>query len=108
MSEWLAKYWPVLVTIINFILGWVVWSLGRGFASRDTVEAIERRVSAIEVDIRHLPTKDDIRAVQESIANLGTQLARIEERHDGVKELVKRVENAVTRHEAIFADAARR
>lgn len=108
MSAWLAQYWPAAIVAINVLLGWAVWSLRSGFASRSTVEAIERRVSAIEVDIRHLPTSDDVQDLRGTIADLAGEVREVRAEYRGIDRLVARVEASVTRHEAIFAEAAKR
>lgn len=114
MSE-ITPYLPVAAFALNLLLAWAIWSMRLAFVSRadldklgDNVDAVDRRLASVEAEVRHQPTVADIRAVQGQLTSLSAQVAQISAEHRGLERLVERVEVAVTRHEQIFSEAARR
>ena len=105
--SWILEYWPVLAFGFNLLLGWLMWSAEKRFASKDELAELERRLDKTESVLEQVPTKRDLTELHIAIAGVSGAVKETNAELRGLGRLVERVENAVTRHEQIFADAAR-
>lgn len=105
--SWVLEHWPVLGFGINLLLGWLMWSMNKRFASKDEVAFLDKRLAKAETSLTQLPSRTEIADLQVAIAQLTGAVKETNADLRGVSKLVERVENAVIRHETIFADAAR-
>lgn len=110
----LLPYWPVALFVLNLLTIWIGWSVKAQFASKEEVTMIreglgrvDKRVDLVERDLQHLPTRDDLHAVRLGLAEVVGELREARADYRSILNLVSRTEQAVARHESIFADAAR-
>ncbi|OLF81261.1 hypothetical protein AWH62_00880 [Maricaulis sp. W15] len=52
----------------------------------------DRRIQAVEAELKHLPTKEDVAEVKLAISELNGRLGRIEESGQGTSRAVRRIE----------------
>lgn len=102
------EYWPALAFGFNFLLGWLILTAKKHFASKEDVALLERRVDKVEAAFEQLPKRDDITGLRVALAEVNGTILETRSDMRGLRGLVERTENAVTRHEQIFSDAARR
>ncbi len=109
------QYWPVAMLLLNGPLAWVVWGMKKEFASKTDlanvvgdVAGLNKRVELVEHDLLHLPNKDDLHQVRLDLSEVVGELRECRADYRNLSGLIERTEAAVTRHEQIFADAARR
>jgi hypothetical protein len=103
----LLEYWPVVGFVINLLIAWFFWSMRKQFASKDELAEIERRLDKTESTLNQLPTRRDLTELHVAMAGIAGGVKETNAELRGLGRLVERVENAVTRHEEIFANAAR-
>ncbi|PWR17647.1 DUF2730 family protein [Zavarzinia aquatilis] len=124
--DWAAKYAGVIQLVLAAGLGAALLWLRASFVPRTefraAVEEIEDQLKAqsarleegeklftmIRQRLDAMPKAQDFHNIQLGLAEVRGDLGRLSERVGGVKEIVERVEDQVTRHEVIFSDAARR
>ncbi|HEY9347256.1 MAG TPA: DUF2730 family protein [Inquilinus sp.] len=68
---------------------------------------VEQRLTLVENNLVHMPSRDDIGRLNVAIAELNGKLTATDRTMDGMSRLVERVESSVARHEAIFAEGKR-
>lgn len=73
-----------------------------------SVDGLAARVTAIEGDLKQLPSKDDFHAMKLELAEVLTELRETRAEARGTKEILLRVEQQVSDHTSIFVEAARR
>ncbi len=59
----------------------------------EQVAAIDRRLSRVEADIEHLPTRDEFHAVDRSMSEMRVQMQGIEKTTESTGHSVHRIEN---------------
>jgi Protein of unknown function (DUF2730) len=104
--EELPRWMPVLSVALSCIafpmIGWARWSAHQAFAPAEIVG----RVDAIEQRLESLPDRDEIHRLLLQMTELSGKLAVMNERLEGTRDILVRVESQARRHEQIFADAA--
>jgi hypothetical protein len=113
--EFVKDYGPNLVLgVLQLLLVWASWSMRRAFVTKPELAAViadatklSGRVDGIERDIKHMPTKDELHALQLELAEAVGEIKLARAEYASMMNLMTRVEEAVTRHEQIFVDAAR-
>ncbi|MBF0192091.1 MAG: DUF2730 family protein [Magnetococcales bacterium] len=101
--EWLLKWWPLLASAISAAAGWAYWSLQRKLVPREEFaaaleqmrasdDALEERVMRVELEIRHMPTREDVTALGNRIAGLTGDIRMMSARVDGVYEMLERMD----------------
>lgn len=87
--------WAIFVAF----MGWVWWSIKKRFVPREELDAVVRRVGALEVKISTLPTADDLRALREAMSETKTELRVFNERHHNSEQDKERFERWMDRME---------
>lgn len=114
----LVDYWPIAAFVFNLVFGGLLWAAKRQFATKEELSVVDTRLGKAEASIAQMPTREDIAKIKLDLAgiagdvketNAEVRALRQEKEAElrGINRLLERVENAVTRHETIFADAAR-
>ncbi|WP_339745613.1 DUF2730 family protein [uncultured Maricaulis sp.] len=95
-----VKGWAgVVATLLS--IGSIVytWLSATGQANKAKIrvhgEALidhDRRIQAIEGELKHLPSKEDVAEVKLALSELGGRLGRIEESGQGTSRAVRRIE----------------
>jgi hypothetical protein len=102
MAEYL-KYWPVALFVLNIVILWAQWSVRHAFATKDDLAAAvapvrtelqgqERRMSALEAELKHAPTHADLEAIRSGLVSVQTHVAGLSENVRGVNETLGRIE----------------
>lgn len=81
--EGFTPYWPVVVLVVNLLIGWGVWSMRA--AMKVELAAFDARLRLAEQTIQGLPRHHDITDLKSDMAGLVQQIA-------GVRDLVVRNE----------------
>lgn len=109
------QYWPLAMLLLNGPIAWVLWGMRKEFASKTElagvvgdVSQLGKRVEMVEHDLLRMPNKDDLHQVRLELSEVIGELRECRADYRGLTNLIERTEAAVTRHEQIFADAARR
>jgi hypothetical protein len=105
---------PVFILLIQMLLAWVSWSMRRAFATKadlhgvnKTVTTLGGRVDKVELEMKHMPTKDDLHTLQLELGEAVGEIKLARAEYGSIMGLMTRMEAVVTRHELIFVDAAR-
>lgn len=89
LKEW---GWAAALAI-NLLMGWVLWSLRAGFVARAEFDALRQQVALVEVEVKHLPTADDLSDLRQDVAKLQGQVDATAKVLAGVSAAVTRIEN---------------
>lgn len=68
---------------------------------------VEQRVTLVENNLVHMPSRDDVGRLTVQLAELNGKLSALDQAMRGQEKLVERVEQSVARHESIFAEGKR-
>lgn len=87
----------LLISAASVILVWVK-SPGEAVARRlkevsDSLKGHDRRIQAVEHEIKHLPTSDDFRKLQITVTKLEGDMKRIEEGVGLINHTVRRIDD---------------
>jgi uncharacterized coiled-coil protein SlyX len=97
------RYLPLLVLLVQLVVGWIQWSLQKGFVGKkdcaDCREKLEARVSKNEQALHGLPNNEALHELAISVTELAGDLRTMGERISGVDRSLERVENVIGRHE---------
>lgn len=77
MLDVIAQYWVQIYAFISTVLLLVNWSLGKTYSKKDDVEKVDKRVTLLENEFKHLPSKDQIHVLDKQITELSSQLKTI-------------------------------
>lgn len=119
MPEWLKEWWPVVLFAAPLVYGWILWSVGKGVASKeelaaerearqtedrriegqlkDSVQVVDRRLLKIETEVQHLPTKDDIASLRQELTKLNGAVAGSERELQSISRALTRVEDSLAK-----------
>ncbi len=107
-------WWPLITTLGGGGMAYLLWRFRGEFATKADLAALAsdsaqtgRRIEKIERDLQHLPSKEDIHRLQLAITEMNGKLNEIRAESRGDRDLLTRVEAALTRHEDILASASR-
>lgn len=95
--EWrdLAAIVTTAVIVGGLVLAFLRFKLAGDFAARgDLMKAIDR-IDEVEERLAKMPSHNDLRALQDRVAELDRAVAVVAERVGGVHEILKRVEYQV-------------
>jgi len=115
MPDWLREWWPLIGLVTPLAVGGVLWAVRTGLASKadlatesraraaaidelekkftDELRPIERRVSAVEHEVRHLPTADDLSELRNEVTRVGTLVEGSTRELQSVGRALTRVED---------------
>lgn len=110
MAEWF-KYWPIFLFILNFLGLWVGWSVRKGVATQEDLNAhaettrleldqhseetnklirtIERRITHVEARIDHGPKDSDLIRLHERLDEVDGELKNLTGQFSGVRDLLQ-------------------
>ena len=77
MADLVKTYWPVLVALISFASLVVQTLLAKTYAKRETVAALDGRISMVEQKIKSLPSEGDLHRLQLDISELRGELRAV-------------------------------
>ncbi|HSV28627.1 MAG TPA: hypothetical protein VLL76_03685 [Candidatus Omnitrophota bacterium] len=110
MADVFLKWWPVLVVVLNLFVLWVGWSMRKQFVTNDQFDVFqekhskehdrldealargEREFTLIKTELEHLPTREDLDGIKESLSDLTATMAGLKEAVDGIKKAVSGVQ----------------
>lgn len=110
MGDLFLKWWPVLVVVLNLFVLWVGWSMRKQFVTNDKFDKYqethnqehdklddamargEREFTLIKTELEHLPTREDLDGIKESLSDLTATMAGLKEAVDGIKKSVAGVQ----------------
>lgn len=96
IKEWLGA--AALATSIGGVLfAWLTRDASKALKAINDVSkevgGIDKRVSSIEGELQHAPTKNDIDAINKELAKLATQVAVSNESMVGMRRIIHRVDD---------------
>lgn len=107
-------WWPLITTLGGFGMAFLLWRFRGEFATKADLAALAsnsaetgRRIERIESEMQHLPSKGDIHKIQLGMSEINGKLGEIRAESRGDRDLLTRVEAALTRHEDILATNSR-
>lgn len=105
----------VALTLAQGGLAWLMWSMKKEFATKSELSKVDAdvkevliRVTQVEQEVKHLPTRAELHALALALKDFGGDLKAARSDMSNLRGLVQRAENTITRHEQIFSDAARK
>ncbi|MBM94872.1 MAG: hypothetical protein CMI09_03345 [Oceanospirillaceae bacterium] len=95
----LKEYWPLIVLGTNGLVMWGVWSFRKATVSRedfvaftnsinqtikqnddeikDRLSAQDRRITAVESELKHMPDHDDLKRIHSRLDGFGETLSEV-------------------------------
>ena len=111
----LAKAWPAGFGLGGIVVAALLWRMRGEFATkadlasmRTDLSAYGQRIERMENDMRHLPTREDIHSLRLEVRAMNGELREMRAEARGMRDIMERTEQAVTRHDDIIASAAAR
>jgi hypothetical protein len=77
----------------GLLLALIRYKLAGDFAAKSDVVALSTRMTAMEQRLTQMPSHDDLRALQQRVGGLETQVAVVGEKVSGVAAIMVRVEH---------------
>ena len=97
MMETIFKWMPLMLTAVQLLLAWVLWSMRQAFVKRDECSActtaLSQRVTAVEADVENLPTSESWGKMQVAIEEVRGSNRVVLAKLEGQSELLKRIEH---------------
>ncbi|WP_341990350.1 hypothetical protein [Azorhizobium sp. AG788] len=115
MPGWLKEWWPVIALLVPLVIGWLLWTVRIGLASKaelsvesvsrgKAIEEVEQRLSedlsklnmrmlTIEQEVRHLPTAEDFSELRNEVTRVGTLVVASTRELESVGRALSRVED---------------
>ncbi len=115
MPGWLKEWWPVIALLVPLVIGWLLWTVRIGLASKAelsaesvsrgrAIEEVEQRLSedlsklntrmlTIEQEVRHLPTAEDFSELRNEVTRVGTLVVASTRELESVGRALSRVED---------------
>ncbi len=91
------KWIPAILTAVQLLLAWVIWSMRKEFIRRDEcttcASGLAQRVSAVESDLGNLPTSESWGKMQVAIEEVRGSNRVVLAKLEGQSELLKRIEH---------------
>lgn len=117
MAE-LWRYLPVLVLVVQLLMGWVLWSLRKEFVAKKSCEecregisgnvaVLDKRMTRAEGVVENMPNAEVVHSLALLIEGLSGDVQALGKQVEGVKDLVERVERVVARHEEHLLNGGR-
>lgn len=107
-------WWPLITTLGGAGMAFLLWRFRGEFATKADLAALAsnsadtgKRIERIEEVMKHQPSKDDIHKLQLAMTEIKGSLAVMRAESEGSRDLLSRVETALTRHEDILATNSR-
>lgn len=63
----ILRYWPIIATIL---VPAIIWAVRTGLASKDDLRTIERRIGAVELEMKHVPDADTIQELKLAVSEM--------------------------------------
>lgn len=78
-----------LVQLVGLVMvGVYTWWVNRGKAAKAAIESLERRVSRLEDDLRHQPSRGEVQGLSDRISELHSDLQELLGSFRGVQRAV--------------------
>lgn len=95
--EAIFKWMPLMLTIVQLLLAWVIWSMRKEFIRREEcttcASTLSQRVSAVESGLDSLPTSESWGKMQVAIEEVRGSNRVVLAKLEGQSELLKRIEH---------------
>ena len=95
--EAIFKWMPLMLTIVQLLLAWVIWSMRKAFIRREEgttcASTLSQRVSAVESGLDSLPTSESWGKMQVAIEEVRGSNRVVLAKLEGQSELLKRIEH---------------
>jgi hypothetical protein len=95
--EAIFKWMPLMLTIVQLLLAWVIWSMRKEFIRREEcttcASVLSQRVAAVESGLDSLPTSDSWGKMQVAIEEVRGSNRVVLAKLEGQSELLKRIEH---------------
>lgn len=109
MAEFMSAWGWVIAIVIQLIVGWLIWSLKSGFATKEELKDVsdrldehDRHLDVIDTKLESSPDHDDLERIHMRIGDVKDTVTDIREKLGGVVSDVTSLKNSVmllTRHE---------
>lgn len=111
LKDWLGVA-ALLISVGGAFYAWVAASGNKALKAVDDMKrealaedkrvsehmgALEKRVSAIESELKHLPTKEDLDDLKDRLADLSKEVAVSNKSMEAMQNVIKRVDDFVMR-----------
>jgi hypothetical protein len=95
--EWKDLAWIVGVATLlgGLLLAFLRFKLAGDFAKAADVAVLTGRIAAMEQSLKQMPSHEDLRALQQRVGGLETQVAVVGEKLTGLGQIMVRVEHQV-------------
>lgn len=104
MPGWLKEWWPLVALAVPFLVGTVAWAVRMGLASKPELAAaksdlaaelarLEARMVTIELEVRHLPTAEDMAELSRELTRIGAVIEASRREFESVGRAVIRIED---------------
>lgn len=97
MMETIFKWMPLMLTVVQLLLAWVIWSMRKEFIRREEcttcASSLSQRVSAVESGLDSLPTSESWGKMQVAIEEVRGSNRVVLAKLEGQSELLKRIEH---------------
>lgn len=86
MLEFIEKNWLIIYSLFQIAFFILVWAMKKTYASKETVEMLDKRVDQLETEVKQLPDKDDHHA-------LALKVNTVDGKIDGVSLQLSKLQN---------------
>lgn len=97
MMDTIFKWMPLMLTVVQLLLAWVIWSMRKEFIRREECttcsSGLSQRVSAVESGLDSLPTSESWGKMQVAIEEVRGSNRVVLAKLEGQSELLKRIEH---------------
>lgn len=97
MMDAIFKWMPLMLTVVQLLLAWVIWSMRKEFIRREEcttcASTLSQRVSAVESGLDSLPTSESWGKMQVAIEEVRGSNRVVLAKLEGQSELLKRIEH---------------
>lgn len=113
IGEIIREWWPIGLVLVQAVMLWAAWSMRKQFVSQEEFgryksdhatahEALDdalaegsREFTAIKAELEHLPTREDLDGIKDSLARVGASVAGLKEAVEGVRKALAGVQDNV-------------
>lgn len=100
LKDWFAVAGGVL-GVGGALYAWLTRDGNKALGAIDELKremtAVEKRVSSIEAELKHLPTKEDLDDLKDRLADLSKEVAVSNKSMEAMQNVIKRVDDFVMR-----------
>ena len=84
MLDFIVTNWVKIYAIISLCFYLLIWVMKKTYASKEWVERLDKRLTKIEDEVKHLPKRDDLHQLELIITNLSGKVDGIARQLDKI------------------------